>query len=69
MPTIIFHITGMHCASCKALIEDVASDIPGITSCVVDVAAGTATVEQDGTLDTNKFIDEVRSLNGYDVTI
>jgi copper chaperone CopZ len=69
MPTTTLKITGMHCTSCKALIEDVASEIPGVQSCAVDVPAGTATVEHDATLDMQRLIDEIRSLNGYDVSL
>lgn len=60
-------IKGTHCPSCKALIEDVASETPGITSCVVDYATGKTEIEHDDTVDWNKFTNEVQSLGDYTV--
>jgi copper chaperone CopZ len=40
-----FNITGMHCASCKALIEDACLDIAGVETCHVDPQSGIAIVE------------------------
>lgn len=45
----IFPIVGMHCASCKALIEDVVSDIPGVHHVMVNFAAEKMSVEYDET--------------------
>ncbi|PIZ63698.1 hypothetical protein COY16_01325, partial [Candidatus Roizmanbacteria bacterium CG_4_10_14_0_2_um_filter_39_13] len=42
-----FPIIGMHCASCKALIEDVVSDLEGVTSVGVNYATEKMTVEFD----------------------
>ncbi|QQS43379.1 copper-translocating P-type ATPase [Candidatus Roizmanbacteria bacterium] len=43
----IFPIVGMHCASCKALIEDVVSDVDGVTDVKVNYAAEKMTVSYD----------------------
>ena len=43
----ILKIQGLHCASCKALIEDVASEIPGIQYAKVDVEGGSVEVAHD----------------------
>jgi len=36
MKTVLI-IKGTHCASCKALIEDVCRELPGVTGCTVEV--------------------------------
>ncbi len=38
-------IQGAHCNACKALIEDVCTEIPGITSCDVDFKTGITEIE------------------------
>ncbi len=60
-------ITGMHCASCKELIEDVCADIPGVTSCDVDVAEETATIEHDGTVSFETVKRAIEELGDYHV--
>ncbi|KAA0206571.1 heavy metal transporter [Candidatus Uhrbacteria bacterium] len=42
-----FNIDGMHCTSCKVLIEDACADVPGVIACQVDVDAGIAVIEHD----------------------
>jgi len=42
-----FPIIGMHCASCKALIEDVVSDLAGVSAVQVNYATEKMTVEYD----------------------
>lgn len=69
MITTKLKIAGMHCASCKALIEDVCSDVPGVRSCDVDAATEMATVEHDDTLNPAVLIGEIRSLGDYRATI
>ncbi len=59
-------IDGMHCGSCKALIEDVAKDVPGVVSCDVDVAHGKADVEHTADFEPSEFIAEIAGLEaGY----
>ena len=60
-------ITGMHCTSCKKLIEDVASEIPGVISCTVDQATGAGVVLHDATFDFTKFAQEIGGLDNYKV--
>ena len=69
MTTTKLKIAGMHCASCKALIEDVCSEVPGVRSCAVDADAETASVEHDDSLDPNALVNEIRSLGDYRATI
>ena len=63
MKTII-KIDGLHCASCKALIEDVATDVNGVIGCAVDVAAGTAEIEHTDAFEAAEFAAEVAALGG-----
>lgn len=66
--TTTLHIQGMHCASCKVLIEDVCQDIPGVTSCIVDSEHGTATIEHDASVNPDALRKEIESLGGYKVS-
>jgi len=47
MLTTKLKIKGMHCASCKALVESVCRDVQGVQSCDVDVETGVATIIHD----------------------
>jgi len=60
-------IKGTHCNSCKALIEDVCKDIPGINSCNVDFKTGVTEVEHEENIDWQKFQKEIESLGEYKV--
>lgn len=60
-------IQGMHCASCKKLIESVSKDVPGVQSCEVDFTTGKATLTHDESMDLNKVKEEIRSLGEYTV--
>lgn len=60
-------IKGMHCASCKEVIEDVVKEAKGVTDCVVDVAKGTAAVTFEGTVDWNALKKEIEGLGSYKV--
>lgn len=62
-------IKGTHCSACKMLIEDVASEIQGIRSCIVDFASGKTELEHDEDLDWITFKKEVESLGDYKVDI
>lgn len=63
----ILEIKGMHCASCKMLIEDICKDVPGVLACDVDVQAGKATIEHDASLDPAVIKQEISSLDSYAV--
>lgn len=68
MTTINFRITGMHCASCKALIEDVAPEVPGVRTCVVDLEGGLATLDVDEAIFRHEaFETEVAALGDYTI--
>lgn len=60
-----FKISGIHCASCKALIEDACGDIAGIKSCEVDMDGSLAIVEHDDSVDASLIKKEVESLGAY----
>lgn len=68
MSTTTISISGMHCASCKALIEDVAGEMPGVTSCSVDVAAGRGVIEHDERFNLHDLAKEIESLGEYRVS-
>ena len=57
----------MHCASCKTLIEDVASEVPGVKSCTVDRESGEGIIEHDETFDFTTFTQEIANLDKYKV--
>ncbi len=61
-------ISGTHCESCKALIEDVASETEGIRSCTVDYKTGEARVEHDNRVDWDGFSREIAKLGSYSIT-
>lgn len=63
------HILGTHCASCKALIEEVASETPGISACSVNVETGETAVEYNSELDWKQFTGEIERLGEYRVTL
>jgi copper chaperone CopZ len=62
-------IAGTHCASCKALIEDVASETPGISACSVNVETGETVVEYNSELNWKQFVSEVEQLGDYRITL
>lgn len=69
MTTTKLAITGMHCASCKALIEDVCAEVPGVRSCTVDFEAGTASVEHDDSCNPDVLVTEIKNLGDYGAAI
>lgn len=62
-------IKGTHCVSCKTLIEDVCTEIPGISSCNVDFKTGITEIDHEENVDWQKFKREVESLGEYKVEI
>ncbi len=48
MKTLILHVSGIHCASCKILIEDILSEQSEIKNPFVDLKKETLTIEIDG---------------------
>lgn len=67
MTTSTLQITGMHCTSCKSLIEEVCQETSGVTSCTVDYETGKAVVEHDSSFDLDAVIKEITSLGEYKV--
>lgn len=63
--TTSISIKGTHCESCKALIEDIASEIPGISKCTVDFKTGATIIEHDDTIDWPKFQKEIATVGEY----
>ncbi|MBI5221432.1 MAG: cation transporter [Candidatus Magasanikbacteria bacterium] len=60
-------ITGMHCPSCKMLIEDVASELSGVQSCTVDQSTGVGMIVHDESFDFAEFEKEIAGLEKYKV--
>ena len=69
MKTTVIKINGIHCKSCKVLIEDVYKDIKGVKSCCVDVQTGKTLVEHDDNFDFDVLRKEVEKLGQYKVEI
>lgn len=65
----ILKIEGLHCASCKAVIEDVASEFPQIRSADVHVEVGLAKIEHEDAFDLTLFIKEINNLGQYTVIL
>ncbi len=62
MQTIV-SIPGIHCPSCAALIKDVSSDFPAITSVDVDIETKRVTIEHDNNLDLAHWSQELAAVN------
>ena len=67
MTTTTIKVTGMHCASCKGLIEDVCKETTGVSSCNVDLATGKGVIEHDEKMDFASLAKEIVALGGYTV--
>ena len=62
-------IKGLHCKSCKVLIEDTVNDIDGVLSCKVDLKTGKTIIEYRDNPDFNRIIKEIESLGEYEVNV
>lgn len=69
MKKTVIQISGLHCPSCKTLIESVSSEMPGVYSAVVDSRSGEAVIEHDEGLNLNTLKKEIESLGDYKVEI
>lgn len=67
METKTFPIKGMHCASCVRLIEKAVGKVPGVNSCVVNLATEKASVEFDPKKVSDNQIASAVSSVGYQV--
>jgi copper chaperone CopZ len=63
----IFTIHGMHCDSCKEVIEDVCKELPGVKKCEARVSEGIVTIEHDTPLNEEQLIKEINALGIYKV--
>lgn len=62
-------ITGLHCASCKFLIEDVAKEIPGVIACTVDYTTGQTKLEYDDRFKIEELKKHIEALGAYQVIL
>jgi len=67
MNKTILNIKGMHCDSCKEVIEDVCKELPEVQKCDVRFAEGIATIEHDTPLNMKQLVDEINGLGVYKV--
>jgi copper chaperone CopZ len=58
MTSVVLEVTGMHCASCSALIEEVLAEQPGLVAVQVDLETERARVTYDESV---TDLDAVRS--------
>lgn len=65
--TTTITVLGTHCHACKALIEDVCKDVPGVTACAVDPQTGRTTLEHEVGLDWDMLTREIEALGPYKV--
>lgn len=65
----ILKIAGLHCASCKQLIESVAADVPGVSACAVDFDAARASVEHDAPEALDALLREIAALGEYQAEV
>ena len=65
MTTVELSVTGMHCASCASLIEEVLAEQPGLLAARVDLEAHRASVTyDDGVTDLGTLQETIADL-GY----
>ena len=62
-----FVVTGMHCASCKMLIEDIVGDVKGVTLATLDMKTGKLVVE--GNFSSADVVKEVLKEGKYTITV
>ncbi len=68
----LFHITGMHCASCVVLIEEQVKNHPGVAQVKVSLAERTATISGEFPHDREKlagFFTELVKEHGYSFSL
>lgn len=65
MQTTIIRITGTHCESCKALLEEVIREVPGVHACTVNYRTGQTEVQHDERLDWQAVTAAVEGLGEY----
>ncbi|HXZ62983.1 MAG TPA: heavy metal-associated domain-containing protein [Acidimicrobiales bacterium] len=65
MTTVELSVTGMHCASCASLIEEVLAEQPGLVAAEVDLASERAQVTFDDTVTDLGAVQAVIAELGY----
>lgn len=68
MKTIVT-IKGMHCPSCKLLLEDVCGEVPNVQSCNVDYVNGQAEIEHTEQLDFGLLKSKIEGIGKYSVEL
>lgn len=63
-----FQVKGTHCPSCKALIEDICKDSPGVTDCTIDFKTGKGVIEHSAKIDLDALKKEIESAGSYKVS-
>lgn len=58
-----FTVHGTHCHACKALIEDIVGEMPGVTSCAVDFTTGRTDLEHDAALDWQELKKQIEEID------
>jgi len=66
--TTSLQVEGMSCSACAGRVEKALSAIPGVDSATVDLAAATARVSSDGTVDVQVLTNTLNEA-GYPATI
>lgn len=67
--TTTLKIQGIHCASCKTLIEEVCREIPGVTSCDVSMDENAVRIEHDASVPVDRLQKEIEALGEYKTSI
>ncbi len=62
-------VQGTHCQSCKILIEDVVSEVPGVNSSTADFKTGKVVIDHEGKLDMAKVKKEIEAIGKYKVML
>ena len=62
-------IKGIHCTSCKVLIEDICFGFKEIKKCEVDVKSGKVIVEHQTNFDPQKIKKEIEKIGEYRVIV
>ena len=63
------NITGTHCKACKALIEDICSEVQGVISCEVDYKTGKTDIEYDDRLNWINLKNEIEAAGNYKIQL
>ncbi|MDP3639678.1 MAG: heavy metal-associated domain-containing protein [Nanoarchaeota archaeon] len=62
-------VKGMHCPSCKMLIEDVCSEVAGVQSCTLEMKSGKLVIEHEAGFDVKKVKREIEKAGDYTVIV